>query len=240
MPESAITELVIDRPISIRTRVYEHLRSEILNGRMGASSRLVEARLAEQIGASRTPIREALHLLEMEGLVESFPRGGYRVKSISLEEMEELCEIRKANEMVAARWAMERITPEQLTQLEANVARAEAEVKAGWAGNFSDQDAEFHELLARASGSRRLVELCQMLRGHMVLYRLESLGVLENALKAVAGHRLIVDKLRERDLVGLQNAVAGHIETAKEGIRRHGFRKEGVARRTRGEEGMGR
>ena len=84
------SDFVIEHPVSIREKVYDYLRNEILCNRIPAGTRLVEGRLAKQINVSRTPIREALHILEMEGLVESIPRVGYRVNELRWEDVEEL------------------------------------------------------------------------------------------------------------------------------------------------------
>jgi DNA-binding GntR family transcriptional regulator len=219
-----LSDLTVERPVAIRKRVYAHLRGRILSGRIPTATRLVEARLAEEIGVSRTPIREALHLLEMEGLLEGH-RGGYRVRGIEWCEVEEICEIRTLNESIAARWAIPRLTSEDLGALEENVARCEAEVAAGHTETFPDLDAEFHEILVRASGSRRLEELCQNLRRHMLLYRVESLSLPEVARTAVSGHRRIVEAMRARDVDGVAEAIRAHMEDAKRGIQRHAFRR---------------
>ena len=117
--------LTIKDPISIRKKVFTAIREYILDGSFPPGERLVESRIAEQIKTSRTPVREALHLLESEGLLESIPRAGYRVKSLHWEEVEEICEIRVVNETLAARWAMKRITPKELLALENNLKVAE-------------------------------------------------------------------------------------------------------------------
>lgn len=108
------TKLVIGHPVSIRQKVYSVIRNEILNGRILPGERMVETRLAEQIKTSRTPVREALYMMEMEGLLEAIPRVGYRVKQIEWDEVEEICEIRTVNETLAARWAMNRITRKEI------------------------------------------------------------------------------------------------------------------------------
>ncbi len=95
--------VAIKRPVSIREKVYAAVRDNILDGRIAPGERVVETRLAEEIKTSRTPVREALHMLEREGLLEAIPRVGYRVKQITLDEIDEICEIRKANECLAAR-----------------------------------------------------------------------------------------------------------------------------------------
>lgn len=218
-----LSGLSLDRPVAIRKKVYEHLRANILAGRIAPATRLVEARLAEGIGVSRTPIREALHMLEMEGLLEGSPRGGYRVRGIEWSEVEEICEIRAVTETLAARWAIARLRAEDMAALEGNVARCEAELNDGRTGGFPDLDAEFHDILVRASGSRRLQELCQSLRQHMLLYRVESLYLPEVARTAAEGHRRILETIRARDVDGVADAIREHLEDAKSGIRRYAF-----------------
>ncbi|MBW2031518.1 MAG: GntR family transcriptional regulator [Deltaproteobacteria bacterium] len=216
-------KMVIRNPVSIREKVYKVIRNDILNGRIPPGERMVETRLAQEIKTSRTPVREALHMLEMEGLLEAIPRVGYRVKPIEWDEVEEICEIRAVNEALAARWAMKRVTPKELKALEENLAVAEAEVKKGNPKSFVEYDAEFHEILVRASGSERLFELCQLLRRHMLRYRIESLYLAETALRAIAGHRRILECIRSKDEGGVEAAIREHLEQSKRDIHRYAF-----------------
>ena len=216
-------DLIIEHPVSIRQKVYDYLRDQILSNQIPAGTRLVEGRIAGQIHVSRTPIREALHVLEMEGLIESFPRVGYRVKELKWEDVEELCEIRAVNEILAARWALQRLDPKQIAAMKANIDAAEAEIQAGRPELFVERDAEFHEMLVRASGSQRLLELCQMLRRHMLRYRIESLYIAEAGLRAVDGHRRILACLEAKDDVGVAAAIRDHLEQSKRDIQRFAF-----------------
>lgn len=217
--------LLIKDPVSARKKVHAAIRDRILDGTFAAGERLIEARIADQIGTSRTPVREALHLLEREGLLESIPRAGYRVKPIRWEEVEEICEIRVVNETLAARWAMKRITPKELLALENNLAVAEHEVTHGNPKAFVHRDAEFHAILARASGSERLFELCELLRKHMLRYRIEGLYLPESGLRAIEGHRRILACLRAADEQGLEQAIREHLEWVKSDVQRHTFGK---------------
>ncbi len=217
--------LMIKDPISIRKKVYTAVREHILDGSFPPGERLVESRIAEQIKTSRTPVREALHLLESEGLLESIPRAGYRVKSLHWEEVEEICEIRVVNETLAARWAMKRITPKELLALENNLKVAEHEVRSGNPRAFVHRDAEFHEILAHASRSERLLELCQLLRKHMLRYRIESLYLPETALRAIKGHRRILEALKALDERALEKAIRDHLEQSKIDTQRYAFGK---------------
>ena len=182
---------------------------------------MVETRLAEQIGASRTPVREALHMLEMESFLEAVPGTGYRVKRIEWNEMEEICEIRAVNETLAARRAMKRISLKELQALEKNIAIAEAEVRAGNPEAFVERDAQFHEILLRASGSKRLFEFCRLLRRHMLRYRIENLCLRETALRAIKGHRRIMACLMRKDGENIESAIGEHLEQTKHDIQRY-------------------
>ena len=218
--------VAIKRPVSIREKVYAAVRDNILDGRIAPGERVVETRLAEEIKTSRTPVREALHMLEREGLLEAIPRVGYRVKQITLDEIDEICEIRKANECLAARWAVERITSRELKALEENLVISEREVKAGNPQAFVELDAEFHEILVRASGSERLQELCQMLRRHMLRYRIESIFRKENVIRGIGWHNRIFDCLKRKDEPGITEALRQHMEQTREDIRMYAFGEE--------------
>ena len=216
----------IHNPISIREKVYSAIRSEIFKGRFPIGERIVETQLAKAIRTSRTPVREALHVLEREGLLEAIPRVGYRVKQIKWEEIVEICEIRAVNEILAARWAMERITPKELGILERNLEQAGKDIQRGNLKSFVERDGEFHDILARTSGSERLVELCHMLRRHMLRYRLESLYLPDTARRALQGHRRIVEGIKRKDRRGIEKAIRDHLEFAKRSIRRYAFEEK--------------
>lgn len=219
--------LVIEPTPSFREKIYVYLRDLILSGGIPGGFRLVETQLAKQINVSRTPVREALHLLEREGLLESIPKVGYRVKELKWDEVEEICEIRKVNEILAAGWAMHRMSPAQLRALEENLTISESEAREGDPKSFAERDAEFHDILVRASGSSRLVELCEQLRRHMLRYRIESLYLRETALRAIVGHRRIVECLKRKDMDGIASAVGEHLDFARDSVHRHAFRERG-------------
>ncbi|RJQ57893.1 MAG: GntR family transcriptional regulator [Desulfobacteraceae bacterium] len=224
--ENMDEKLFIGTLVSIRERVYEYIRNRILSGQISPSTRVIETKLAREIGTSRTPVREALHLLESEGLLESIPRVGYRVKEIKSDDVEEICEIRVINETLACRWAMERMRPEALKAIEKNLETAKDEAEAGRPETFVEHDAEFHELLVRASGSRRLLELCQMLRRHMLRYRIESLYLSEIVFRAIDGHRRILDCLKAKDPERIEDVVREHVEQSKKDILRYAFDRQ--------------
>jgi DNA-binding GntR family transcriptional regulator len=196
-----------------------------LNGEIPPRQHLVEAKIAREIGTSRTPIREALHSLELEGLIESIPRVGYVVKAINEDEVEEICEIRGAIEGVGARWAMEKAPQKLIEDLRKNVLVSEEKVAQGDPKAFVELDAQFHEIIARLSGSRRLQELGQTLRRHMLRYRIQSIYLTENVLRAIEGHKGILEAMEKGNLEEVNRAIKYHLEQSKKDILRYAFKE---------------
>ena len=219
-------KLVIKENPTIRKKVYNYVREQVLNGEIKANERLVEAKIASEIGTSRTPVREALHSLELEGLIESIPRIGYIVKPLSDQEAAEICEIRCVIEILAARWAVEKAQKRLTRELKKNITLAEERIAEGDLSRFAECDAQFHEIIARLSGSTRLLELAQTLRRHMLRYRLGSIYLSDTALRAIEGHEGILRAIEKGDHGEVASAIRRHLEQAKEDTIRYGIREE--------------
>ncbi len=225
-------DLVIEQPITFRQQIHKRISALILSGQIGPSERIVEAKLAASLGVSRTPVREALHLLEKEGILEAIPRIGYRVKEIRWEEVEDICDVRKVNETLVVRLAIARISPAELNAIEEFLNMCEARFIAGDVESRSDYDAEFHDMLARSSGNLVLAEICKILRRHMFLYRIKSIyepTVL--AMRALEDHRAIFERIKERDVAGAEAAVCEHLDFMKKNVREHAFKGNDATRR---------
>jgi DNA-binding GntR family transcriptional regulator len=217
--------LVIKDTKTIRKRIYEHLREQLLNGEIAPLEHLIEAKIAKEIGTSRTPVREALHSLELEGLIESIPRVGYVVKPTSEQEVEEICEIRMAIEGVAVRWAMEKAHKKLIEELKKNISLSDEKVSKGDVKAFVDMDAQFHEIISKFSGSKRLRELAQTLRRHMLRYRIQSIYSVDNVLRAIDGHKGILRAIGKRNLEEVNRAIQHHMEQSKRDILRYAFKE---------------
>jgi len=217
--------LVIKDTKTIRRKIYEHLREQLLSGEIQPHQHLIEAKIAQDIGTSRTPVREALHSLELEGLIESIPRVGYVVKPISEAEVEEICEIRAAIEGVAARWAMGKATQKLIEDLKKNISISEEKAAQGNPKAFVELDAQFHETIARLSGSKRLQELGQTLRRHMLRYRIQSIYLIDNVLRAIQGHKGILEAIEKGDLEEVNRAIKCHLEQSKKDILKYAFKE---------------
>ena len=221
-----IGKLIITDTVTIRKKVHSHIREQILSGEIGAGERLIEAKIARSIGTSRTPVREALHSLELEGLIESVPRKGYRVKQISDAEAVEIWEIRSLIEGLAARWAYENDPARLARELKKNIALSEDRVSQGKLITFVDLDGQFHEIIARLSGGRRLLELAQSLRRYALRYRLESICLPDTALRAIEGHKNILRAIENNDPETLSRAIRAHLEQSKQDTLRYAFQDE--------------
>jgi DNA-binding GntR family transcriptional regulator len=212
-------KLVIKEPVPMRKQVYEHLREQILSRTIQPASRLVEAQIAKESGISRTPVREALHLLEKDGFLESIPRVGYRVKALDWDDLDDIIEIRRVNELLACRWAMERIQPSELRRLEKNLEKAKSSLDRGNPDAFLRYDEEFHDTIFEAAGNKHLLEICQQLRRLMLRFRAESIKTTQTVEKALEGHERILSCLAKRDGKGLASALMAHLDYSREDIR---------------------
>ncbi|MBI5607001.1 MAG: GntR family transcriptional regulator [Deltaproteobacteria bacterium] len=218
-------KLVIQDNSTIRKKVYTYVREQILSGQIAPNERLIETKIAQEIGTSRTPVREALHNLEIEGLIRSIPRVGYQVKAISESEVEETCAIRSVIECLAAQWAMERASAKIIRELKKNIAATAERVSRGEVRAFIDLDAQFHEIIARGSGSTRLLELSQTLRGHMLRYRVQSIFSEDAVLTALKGHEGILKAIEKKDPQKVTEAIQVHLEESKKNILRYAIKK---------------
>ncbi len=217
--------LVIRQDKTIRQKVYEHLREGILNCDLRPGERLVESDLAGRIGTSRTPVREALHTLEREGLVEAMHRVGYVVRPMSKNEVSELCEIRLALEGMALRWAMQKGPRKLARLLKENVVICEQKTDAGDIRAFVELDARFHDMISRVAGSNRLMEMNQSIRRYMLRYRLQSIYSENNVRRAIAGHRKVLKAVEEGNTKAAQTAIRAHIRQSRKDILYFGFRE---------------
>jgi DNA-binding GntR family transcriptional regulator len=224
-----IQPIFIEQPQPMRKQVYTHLRDQILNHMIEPSSRLVEAQIAKEIGISRTPVREALHLLEKDGFIESVPRVGYYVKKLALDELDEIFEIRLVNERLVCRWAIERMDDACRRALERNIAKTRTALQKGSPQLFLKYDEEFHEILVTAAGSKHLTEICQQLRRLMLRYRSESIKTERSVRNALSGHTRILECLNSKDLAGLEAELVAHLNSARIDIRENAFQSSEIS-----------
>ncbi|EIA38744.1 MAG: GntR family transcriptional regulator [Thermus sp.] len=197
------------RPNQVREAVYGHLKDLLLSGRFAPGERLSEPLLAQELGVSRTPVREALMRLSEEGLVELVPGKGARVKAFTPEEVEEVYGVRALLEGEAAREAALRAMPWELDALEERL-RAIDEASPEDYPEQMRRDLEFHRALVRLSGNRTLYRLYEDLLSTLALAR-SALPTLSQDEATRREHRAILMALRRKDPEGAKKAVEAHV-----------------------------
>lgn len=202
---------VLEQPLPLRKQVFNYLRDNILSKSFTPDTRIVEAQIATQLGVSRTPVREALHLLEQEGFIESIPRVGYKVVQLDENELDEVIEIRRVNESLACTLAVKNYSDETLAAFRKNIIDTQKTMKQENSDQFLRCDEQFHEILALASGSRHLLSICQLLRRLMLRYRSRSVGFLESYQGILDGHIAIVAAYENRDEQGMIEGLNEHL-----------------------------
>jgi DNA-binding GntR family transcriptional regulator len=203
---------------SLTERVYRKLRNAIITGEIKGGTRLVESALAERMKVSRTPVREALNALSLEGLLYSIPRAGYIVEEMSDYDVKDLFTTRLAIEQIATCQAMGRISSEELKLLLQNIHQTDTVIKAGLTHKVSDLDIEFHGIIYKATRSRALLQICQTLSDHTLKYRIALIHLPEMSQKTRDGHLSIYEAMLSGEPSSVNEAVQSHLQLAQEDI----------------------
>lgn len=204
--------------ISLTERVYRRLRSDIITGKIPGGTRLVETTLAAEMAVSRTPVREALHKLGLEGLLAAIPRAGYLVAEMSDQDIEDLFETRLEIEKIAGRKALHQITPREIEALEASLDRMDQAIRTGMLQNIAALDQEFHDSIYRAARSKTLYRICRNLSDYTLKYRI-ALSLPPGLIRKMRDHhRNIYNALAAKDEKGLEAAIHRHLQEAGEQV----------------------
>ena len=202
--------------IPVRERAYEHLKGSILSGRFTPGERLTEEHLAKALGISRTPIREALHKLESEGLIKPLATRGFVASQDSQEDVEELFEIRAVLEGYALRVICGRITDAVLAQLEETVEKGEEALRRHDLDEIFQWNTRFHDTLHDLiTDKRRLYHQMVTMRQYVLRYRKNTLQYPDGGARTVDGHRKILLALRLRDPDLCERVMREHIQQSK-------------------------
>ena len=197
--------------LTLWQRVYDHLRDEIMGGRLAPGTELSEVALSRELAVSRGPIREAIGRLAAEGLVTVRPRRGAEVRSITPEELIESYQVREALEVLAVRLAVPRMTDADLADLDERVDRMAEHAKNGAVAEFFTANATFHERLCELSGNRKLLEVHHRLAGEVGRFQARTLALRGSLDGSVTEHRAILAAIRLRDADKAAELTAAHI-----------------------------
>ena len=205
-------KLEMNAYLPLRDVVFNTLREAILRGDLKPGERLMEIQLANKMGVSRTPIREAIRMLEQEGLAVTMPRKGAEVAKMTLKGMEDVLEIRAALDELASQLACLRITEEQLARLEQKKKDFELSLKTGNVKKIAEADVNFHDVIYEATGNPKLVIMLNNLREQIYRYRVEYIKNTDNYPILIKEHEAIYQSLVNRNQEEATLAIREHVE----------------------------
>ncbi len=205
-------------PSSLRERVFQQLEDEILNGKYKPGDSLIESKLSEEFGISRTPIREALMQLELEGLVQSIPNKGVVVKGVSAKDVEDIYTIRKMIEGLAARWATEKANEEELKEMKEILELEEFYTLRNDIERLIELDSRFHELIFKASKSKPLMQTLKTFHQYVKRARNISMSTPGRAQKSLEEHRAILQAIVDRDPERAERLTTEHVSNASKNL----------------------
>lgn len=207
-----------DEFIPLRDIVFKTLRKAILKGELPPGERLMEIHLSQRMGVSRTPIREAIRMLELEGLVTMIPRRGATVARITLHGMQNVLEVRGALDRLAIELACERITNEELLELKNAEESFENSIREGNVIEIANSDAVFHERIMKAAKNEKLLQTYNNLSEQVYRYRYECVKNVSIHKELVREHRDIFNCLKNKDKEKAVRTVMNHISKQEEMI----------------------
>lgn len=210
----------INEYLPLRDVVFNTLRQAILRGELKPGERLMEIALSRRLGVSRTPVREAIRMLELEGLVKMVPRKGAQVAQITEQDLNDVLEVRLGLEELAVQFACMRITEEELKALENSVQMFEQAMNQDDLTVLAEADVKFHEIIYNATHNRRLVQIINNIREQMYRYRIEYLKDVESRKTLVKEHYAIWASLKNRDVQNARKHIGVHIRNQQDAILR--------------------
>lgn len=206
---------------SLRGRIFNRLQQDIINGKYHPGEGLVETKLAEELGVSRTPVREALRQLELEGLVVYVPNKGVFVTEITEQDIEDIYTIRSTMEGLAVRWGVSRISLNQLKELEEIVSLMEHATGKNDMERLTELDTRFHETIYDASNSKVLKHTLRSLLRYIERARLGSYKVPKRAERALEEHKAILEAFKKGDAKSGELLMINHISQASQNLHTH-------------------
>ena len=208
---------------SLRGRVFNKLREDILGGKYEDHEELKEAAIGEEMGVSRTPVREAFRQLELEGLIQILPNKGAYVTGITEKDVKDIYMIRSLLEGLCARWATEHITPEQMDEMEENVYLAEFHAGKGHLDQLAQLDNRFHDILYEACDSKILEHQLKAFHQYVLRVRKKTLASVNRGPKSNEEHKQILEAIKAGDADLAEDLANRHMINAYENMVKSGL-----------------
>lgn len=208
----------LEEYLPLRDVVFKTLRQSILTGELKPGERLMEIHLANRLGVSRTPIREAIRKLELEGLVTMIPRRGAEVAQITKKSLKDVLEVRRALDALTVMLACERITKEEENELGLACQKFAKMTTTKNAIAIAKADVELHDIILKAANNERLIQMVNNLSEQMYRYRLEYIKDEKNHEKLIAEHQMIYVNIINKNKIEAAQAAQIHIDNQQSGI----------------------
>ena len=204
--------------LPLRDVVFQTLRQAILRGELKPGERLMEVRLAKKLGVSRTPIREAIRKLELEGLVTMIPRRGAEVAQITEKSMRDVLEVRRALEVLAVSLSCDRISGEQIEALKEAAEEFDRSLTLDDVTRTAEADVHFHDIIYRSTDNQRLIQLLSNLGEQMYRYRVEYLKHREFHPQISREHKELISYLEAGQKGQAEEKIAVHIDKQAQAV----------------------
>ncbi|HJF93179.1 MAG TPA: GntR family transcriptional regulator [Lachnoclostridium phocaeense] len=211
-------EVSMNEYLPLRDVVFNTLRQAILRGELKPGERLMEIQLANKLGVSRTPIREAIRKLELEGLVLMIPRKGAEVAEITEKSLRDVLEVRRALEELAVELVCEKITDEQIQDLKGAAEDFKASLKEGDITRIAEADVKFHDVIYMATDNQKLIQLLNNLREQMYRYRVEYLKRSDFHQQLIDEHEEIIETIESGQKDRAVQVVCQHVDNQVEAV----------------------
>lgn len=211
-------QVSMDEFLPLRDVVFNTLRRAILTGELKPGERLMEIHLANRLGVSRTPIREAIRKLELEGLVTMIPRRGAEVAQITEKSLQDVLEVRRALDALSVELACDRISEDALAALGSACEAFAMATKTKDTKKMAEADVALHNIIVQAADNSRLVSLVNNLSEQMYRYRFEYLKDASAHEQLIEEHRIIYESIRKKERKTAAETAKLHIDNQEQSI----------------------
>lgn len=204
--------------LPLRDVVFNTLKEAILTGQIEPGERLMEIKLSDALGVSRTPIREAIRMLQIEGLVHMTPRKGTVVADISKKDLVNVLEVRRVLEELAVTHACRNMTEENIKELRDNLKEFAEAIKNEVPSDIAKIDVAFHDIIYKATDNDRLIQMLYTLREQMFRYRLEYIKDNDTRQTMLKDHEMLIEAIANKDVKSAKCTILSHIDDQEKTI----------------------
>jgi DNA-binding GntR family transcriptional regulator len=200
---------------NLEDKVYEYIRNKIIGHEIIPGQRIIDKHVGEELGVSRSLVRQALNILAKEGLVKVIPRNGFYARIITIKDVEDIYNLRNILEIYSTKLSVPRASDEQIQEVEILFKQAGIDLKNSKVDSTVEADAKLHEMLTINSGNEELIKTIHSYNNYYIFYRVVDLVRLQRSKEAYLEHHKIFEAVKDRDAILASKLMGDHIENAK-------------------------